>query len=420
VGGVPGAGTMGATLVNISSGARTQLSGTVEGLAALAAFLVLGPLLAWIPIAALAGVLIVVGARMFDTHSLTLVKSRSTMLDFVVIVSVVAVAETVSLIAASGVGVGLAILLFIREQSLGSVVHRKVTGGQLFSKQVRLGAELEVLEREGAQTAIFELRGSLFFGTSDQLYSALEPEIKARKYLIVDLRRVQSLDVTAAHTLELVRDMMKDRQGELILSGVPRQLPGGRDVASFLGDAGLTGTRAVRMFGELDEALEWVEERALESAQVEKSQKPALALNEFSVFAGRAEETLAALEACMEQRRYQGGESIFRAGDSSDELFLVRRGAARIVLPIGVLTHHLATFRRGDFFGEMSFLDRQPRSADAVAERETDLYVLSRKRFDELAENHRKLAHNVLAGLATTLAHRLRHTNSELRTLQEM
>jgi SulP family sulfate permease len=420
VGGVPGAGTMGATLVNISSGAKTQLSGTVEGIAALAAFLVLGPLLAWIPIAALAGVLIVVGARMFDTHSLTLVKSRSTMLDFVVIVSVVAVAETVSLIAASGVGVGLAILLFIREQARGSVVHRKTTGGQLFSKQVRLPAELDVLGREGEHTAIFELQGSLFFGTADQLYSALEPEIKSKKYLIVDLRRVQSLDVTAAHNLELVRDMMKDRQGELILSGVPRQLTGGQDVASFLGDAGLTGDRAVRMFGELDDALEWTEERALESAQLEKSQKPALSLTDFSVFAGRAEETLAELETCMEQRRYQGGESIFRAGDSGDELFFVRRGAARIVLPIGALQHHLATFRRGDFFGEMSFLDRQPRSADAVAERETDLYVLSRKRFDTLAENHRKLAQNVLAGLATTLAHRLRHTNSELRTLQEM
>ena len=92
----------------------TALAGSSSAdsrIAALAAFLVLGPLLAWIPIAALAGVLIVVGGRMFDKHSLTLVKSRSTMLDFVVIVSVVAVAETVSLIAASGVGVGLAILL---------------------------------------------------------------------------------------------------------------------------------------------------------------------------------------------------------------------------------------------------------------------------------------------------------------------
>ncbi|MEK7400774.1 MAG: SulP family inorganic anion transporter [Gemmatimonadota bacterium] len=421
VGGVPGAGTMGATLVNISSGAKTRLSGTVEGVAALAAFLVLGQLLAWIPIAALAGVLIVVGARMFDLHSLTLIKSRSTMLDFVVIVSVVAVAETVSLIAASAVGVALAILLFIREQSRGSVVHRRTTGSQLFSKQVRLPAELEVLAREGHQAAIFELQGSLFFGTADQLYSALEPSITSTRYLILDLRRVQSLDVTAAHTLELVRDMMRDRGGELILSGVPRRLPGDRDVASFLGDAGLTGDRSVRMFNELDEALEWTEERALERAHLEKPQRPALNLSDFTVFAGRAEETLTELESCMEQRRFEAGETIFKTGDSGDELYFVRRGAARIILPIGALNHHVATFRRGDFFGEMSFLDRQPRSADAVAERETDLFVLSRTRFDALIDHHHhKLGANVLSGIAIALAHRLRHANSELRTLHEV
>lgn len=81
VGGIPGAGTMGATLVNISSGAQTRLSGTIEGVAALVAFLVLGSVLAWIPIAALAGILIVVGARMFDKASLQLLKSRATLLD---------------------------------------------------------------------------------------------------------------------------------------------------------------------------------------------------------------------------------------------------------------------------------------------------------------------------------------------------
>ena len=51
---------------------------------------------------------------------------------------VVAVAETVSLIAASAVGVALAIMLFIREQVGGAVVRRKTFGNQMFSKQVRL------------------------------------------------------------------------------------------------------------------------------------------------------------------------------------------------------------------------------------------------------------------------------------------
>ena len=420
IGGMPGAGQMGATLVNISSGAKTRLSGTIEGVATLVAFLALGSLLAWIPIAALAGILIVVGVRMFDVRSLQFLKSRSTILDFAVIVSVVIVAETVSLIAASGVGVGLAILLFIREQVRGSVVHRKAYGNRLFSKQVRLPNEMEVLEQRGDSTAIFELQGSLFFGTTDQLYTALEPELKTRKYLILDMRRVQSVDVTAAHILEQVEDMMRERGGRLLFSNLPRNLPGGRDLAQYLGQVGFTGEHAVQMFGELDEALEWVEERVIADAHLEALHRPALALHEIELFRGRKTETLAELEACMEARQFAPGARIFSAGDTGDEIFLIRRGAVRIVRPMGSApTHHLATFRRGDFFGEMAFLDHHPRSADAAAERETDLFVLSRAKFDALAEQHKRLALNLFEGISRGLAHRLRHTNMELRSLEE-
>jgi len=416
IGGMPGAGQMGATLVNISSGAKTRLSGTIEGVATLVAFLALGSLLAWIPIAALAGILIVVGVRMFDVRSLQFLKSRSTILDFVVIVSVVIVAETVSLIAASGVGVGLAILLFIREQVRGSVVHRKAYGNHLFSKQVRLKDEMEVLEQRGDATAIFELQGSLFFGTTDQLYTALEPELKTRKYLILDMRRVQSMDVTAAHILEQVEDMMRERNGRLLFSNLPR----GRNVEEYLGQVGFTGEHAVQLFGELDEALEWVEEQVIAEAHLEKLLRPALALHEIELFRGRKAETLAELEACMEARQFPPGARIFSAGDTGDELFLIRRGAVRIVLPMGgAPAHHLATFRRGDFFGEMAFLDRHPRSADALAERETDLFVLSRVKFDALADQHKRLALNLFEGISRGLAHRLRHTNMELRSLEE-
>ena len=66
----------------------------------------------------------------------------------------------------------------------------------------------------------------------------------------------------------------------------------------------------------------------------------------------------------------------------------------------------------------MSFLDREPRSADAVAETETELFVLSRPRFDALAVEHRALAANLLEGIARTLAIRLRYSNRDLSLLQ--
>jgi SulP family sulfate permease len=419
IGGVPGAGQMGATLVNMSSGAQTRLSGLIEGALALAAFLILGTFIAWIPIAALAGILIVIGLRMLDRDSLHLLKSRTTVLDFAVIVAVVVVALTVSLIAASGVGIALAVVLFIREQIGGTIVRGKAYGNQMFSKRVRLPDEMAILEKRGDSTAIFELQGSLFFGTTDQLYTTLEPELKTRSYIILDMRRVQSVDLTAVHMLEQIQGILAERNAFLIFSALPENVPSGQDMRKYFDEVGLVKTeRRVQTFNELDEALEWVEERLIEEEQLQRLQEKPLELREIDVFLGRKETTLAALESCMDRRSYRAGEKIFARGDTGDEIFLIRRGAVRIVLPISdTQGHHLATFGRGDFFGEMAFLDPAPRSADALAFTDIDLFALSRKRYDTLAEEHKKLAIGLVLSVARVLAIRLRYANAELRAL---
>lgn len=421
IGGVPGAGTMGATLVNISSGGQSRRSGILEGVFALVAFLLLGAAIAWIPIAALAGILVVIGARMIDWHSLHLLRSRSTILDFIVIAAVVVVAGSVSLIAASGVGIALAILLFIREQIGGSVVRRKLYGNQMFSKQVRRPEEMAVLERRGDRTVIFELQGSLFFGTADQLHAALEPELATRNFVVLDMRRIQTVDFTAVHILEQIEDALRERNADLIFTHFPHKIPSGRDLVKYFDEVGLVrAEHRLRIFGTRNEALEWIEDRLLEEERLERAAETPLELREMELFQGRKEETLAALEACLETRSVKAGNRIFAKGETGDELFLIRRGAVRILLPLeGTQGYHLATFGRGNFFGEMTFLDREPRSADAVAFTDTDLYVLSRARFDGLAAEHKKLALRLLEGVARALSVRLRRADRELRALQE-
>ncbi|MDD4871902.1 MAG: SulP family inorganic anion transporter, partial [Kiritimatiellae bacterium] len=419
IGGIPGAGTMGATLVNISSGGQTRLSGIIEGVLALVVFLILGSLIAWVPIAALSGILIVIGFRMLDRHSLVLLKARSTVLDFFVIVAVVVVALTVSLIAASATGIALAIMLFIREQIRGSIIHNKAYGNHMFSKQVRLPEEMEILEKYGDRTVIFELQGSLFFGTTDKLYTSLEPEFKSRSYVIIDMRRVLSVDITAAHMLEQIEAMLADNKAFLIFSRIPKNVSGGPDLRKYFDQIGEVKLKShLQTFDELDDALEWVENRIIEDVHLERMQEKPLELREIDLFKRRKDKTLEALESCMEKCSYKAGDRIFVLGDTGDDLFLIRRGTVRIVLPLeDKQSYHLATFGRGDFFGEMAFLDGAARSADAVAFTDTDLFVLSRKRFDALADEHKKLAVNLMEGIARVLAIRLRYANTELRAL---
>ena len=296
IGGMPGAGTMGATLVNMSSGAQTRLSGFMEGILALIAFLLLGSLVAWVPVASLAGILIVIGWRMIDRHSFSFLRQRSTILDFGVIAAVVVTALSVSLIAASGVGIVLAVVLFIREQIGGSVIRRKLLGNEIFSKRVRTQAEMEILTEQGGRAAIVELQGSLFFGTADQLYRALEADLKQRDFLILDMRRIQTVDVTAAHLLEQVKDMLAERNGFLILSHIPEHLPSGRDLQQYFDKVGLLHADSpVKVFADADDALEWVEDRIIHETMCLVNEEAPLELHEVELFAGRKEATLAAL-----------------------------------------------------------------------------------------------------------------------------
>lgn len=416
IGGIPGAGIMGPTMVNLSSGAQTRVSGIIEGLLVLIVALVLSNFIAWIPVATLAGILIVIGLRMIDTKPLNFLESRATVFDFAVVAVVIGFALTVGLIAASAAGVALSILLFLREQVGGSVIRHKTFVSQRSSTWYRPEAEMRLIAQKGDKAVIFELQGSLFFGTTYELYSVLEAEIKTRDYIILDLRRVLSVDITAAHMLNQVRDMMRDRGMPLLMSNVREHLPNGNNLLEFFKQTELIdATDAVRVFQTIESAIEWVEHKLIGDIELPVETEVALNLQEMNLFQGRKVETLTDLEARMEQRTVKAGDSIYSIGDQERELYLIRRGVVRILAPIGGSRqlHHIATFGRGDFFGGLAFLDDHARGDNAIAHTDIDLFVLPLEQFNQLAEDHKKLAFLLITAISRTLAHRLRHADGE-------
>lgn len=419
--GVPGSGTTGGTLVNHFSGGTTRRSGVIEGLTALAVLAFLTKFLAWIPIASLAGVLLVVGVRMLDRKSLQLLRHRSTVFDFMVILAVVISAVSMSLITAAAVGIVFAIALFLREQIRFNVVRRRSFGYQTFSKKNRLPSEHVVLERKGKKTLVIELQGQLFFGTTDQLYTEIEPFIGQCRFFILDMRRVLAVDFTAANMLTQIKRNINKRGGSLIFSSVPMSVPTGRNVREYLemlGFAQESGT--VMFFHELDDALEWVEEEYLREEDLDSQKRRPLRLAEFEFFADISEKALATLERSVEERKFRGGEKIFSLGDAGGDIYFIKKGSVRIDLPLtNGSAHHVTTFNRGDFFGDLSFLDREPRSADAIAAEDVELFVLGRGRFDAAATEYPEIAGIFFSRLAYEISHRLRVNVKELKALEE-
>jgi len=420
IGGIPGAGTMGASLVNISSGGRTRRSGMIAGGLSLLAFLVLAPLIAWVPIAALAAILIVIGFRMIDRHSLAYFFTPATRLDFMVIVAVILVAIFGNLIAASGVGVALAILLFIREQTRSSVVRNRIEGQAIFSRHARTPGDLAKAEQERGDVVVFELQGSLFFGTANQLQVALEPETATRKYVILSMRRVQSLDITATHVLEQIKDQLEERGAYLVFCDIPKGLPSGLKMKRFLKDTGVVRpTNKAFAFRQLDEALEWVAARSLEEAAAEQRPSMALELCEMPLFATHCEEARASLEGAVEIRSVKAGKKVFKAGADDKELFIIRRGVVKLTLPIHKKeSYHLATCGPGEIIGGMGFLDNTGHTADALALTDVEVYALTRERFLALTEEHQLLAFAIVENIAHNLASRLRVAAAEIAALR--
>lgn len=422
-GGIPGAGTMGPTLVNVTSGGRTPRSGVIEGALVVMTLLLLGRLVAWVPIGALAGILLVISWRMFDWSSMSrLLRYPGGRLDFAVIAGVILVAITVDLIAASGVGIALAILLFIRDQIRGSVIRRKRGLDQVSSKTRRLDAEREILRQHGDQAVFCELQGNLFFGTADQLFSQLETDLRTKRFILLDMRRVQSMDYTAAHLFEQMQAQLEERGGRLLFTGMPSALHDQRDFERYLAQLGVVREGGGIMISEtLDGALEWMEERILEASNmVKKGGEQPLELKDFELFRQFDERTLSRLVACVRELSVPQGQKVFSQGDHGDEIFLVRRGSVRILLPLkGSTQHHLTTIGQGDFFGELSFLDGSVRSANVEAKVPTDLYVLSRSRFNAQSHSDPVFGVQVFARLALAITKRLRHTDAELQALEE-
>lgn len=119
---------------------------------------------------------------------------------------------------------------------------------------------------------------------------------------------------------------------------------------------------------------------------------------------------LAALGQRLQRKRYHAGQVIFQRGDPGSSLLLITSGQVRIALTSSAGKEVLLTLLGpGDFFGDLALLDGEPRSADALAHTECELWSLQRTEFLGFLEAHASVAKDLLS----IMSHRLRR-NADL------
>jgi signal transduction histidine kinase len=132
--------------------------------------------------------------------------------------------------------------------------------------------------------------------------------------------------------------------------------------------------------------------------------------NLSKLYAGLDPEELREAQAVGRLRRFARDEVIFREGDAGDSMYLLVRGAVTIsktAQPGGVRV--LDTTHAGDFFGEMSLIDSEPRSAHASAEEDSELRILGREDLDRLCA----ISPHIKFNLIKVVSDRLRGMNNQ-------
>ncbi len=215
-GGLPGAGATMGTVVNIQSGAKTNLAGILRALILLIILLGASPLIGPIPTAVLAAIALKVGVDILDWSFMQRVPHLSRSSTFMMYI-VLFLTVFVDLIMAVGVGVFIANLLTIKRLSDISSDDIRTIG--LNEAGVKLPKEeQELMERAGTKVLLFQLNGPMIFGVAKAI-SREHAAMRHAEVLVMDLSNVPLLGVTVCLSLEnMVKDAVSGG-GRVIVAG---------------------------------------------------------------------------------------------------------------------------------------------------------------------------------------------------------
>lgn len=419
-GGIAGSGTTGATLVSVQGGGRSGVAIIVAMLFVLIIVL-LGSVAAILPVSVLAGLILNVAIMsMIKWDMFVWLKRRTTRLDGVTALLVVAATIGYDLMVAIGFGLALAIFQFVRAQIMSPVIHRRCNLMQRASVRQRSHEQRELLNRHADRVLTYELTGNLFFGTVDHLYEKLSADLNKHVTLILDMARVHQVDLSAVRMLRQMVDRIHASGGELVFTNVRKGKGLSHKVEKSLRriSAHHTGNYPVKTFIDADEALEYAENKLLAQLDSDPNALQRVEFAEGALFTDFDPDVSRVLQQYMTKVSLKSGEYLFHIDDPGEVLYAVIEGDIDILLPYSDYHYkRLSKCGPGTFLGEIAFLKQGLRSADAKAIVDSELLKLDRQGFVNLCNDHPDVAITLLMRLGEELGTRLRRADEELRRL---
>ena len=230
-GGIPATGAIARTMTNINNGGKTPVAGIIHAVVLLLIFLFLMPLAKYIPMACLAGVLVVVSYGMCGWRSfLELMKNPKS--DVTVLLITFFLTIIFDLTIAIEVGLIIACLLFMKRMS-------ETTDIKAITEEINLNQDAEfstgnldhLIIPQGVE--VYEINGPYFFGAGNKFEEIMASFGDRPKVRIIRMRKVPFVDSTGIHNLTNLCEMSKKEGIQIVLSGVREKVNGQLEHAGF-------------------------------------------------------------------------------------------------------------------------------------------------------------------------------------------
>lgn len=207
-GGIAASGVLARTATNVRSGARTPFAAVAHSAVVLSAILLFAPLIAYVPMASLAALLVVVAWNMSEVRHFRHILQVAPRGDVVILLACYLLTVVFDMVVSVTAGVVLAAVLFMRRMA------------ELTAIEVHSPGQPSKLARELPKgVAVYRIEGPLFFGAAQNAMSALDAIGADIRVVILDLAKVPVIDATGLVALESALDRLNHQKRFLILAG---------------------------------------------------------------------------------------------------------------------------------------------------------------------------------------------------------
>ena len=270
------------------------------------------------------------------------------------------------------------------------------------------------LKELGKRVQIFELQGSLGFGTAEVLFRELVSHLEGIEMVVFHCKRVQSIDSATSrlfanfiqHFIELGGQILfvylESSSIELLQQNIAENL-----------------APSLHFFENSDLAKEWCEESLLAKEGIFADDQEELALGQHTAFDTFSPEAHAILGKYLQRCTYRAGEKIISSGEPATAIYFLMQGRISVNLTLANQSRYrITTLAAGSIFGEMAILDGGKRSADVDAQTDMVCLALPADKLPHLQQLIPGIYERICDKLVRDLSTRLRKANSEILALE--